>query len=74
MSTADPGPVPDILKRQPEPKPAQVMEPVHLATPELVKAINDYYSVILNSERANLPRALAIAEKLNALSVCPKTY
>jgi hypothetical protein len=33
----------------------------------LVKAINDDYSVILNSERANLPRALAIAEKLNAL-------
>src|SRR5262245_58379372 len=67
MTMSDPGPMPDILKRQPEPKPAVVMEPLHLGTPELVRAINDDYSEILNSERANLPRALAIAEKLNAL-------
>jgi hypothetical protein len=43
------------------------MEPLHLATPELVKAINDDYAAILRNERANLPKALAIAERLNAL-------
>lgn len=72
---SDPGPIPDSLKRQPPtqvaaaspPTPAPQMEAVHLATPELVKAINDEYAIILGSERANLPRALVIAEKLNAL-------
>jgi hypothetical protein len=43
------------------------VDAVDLSTTELVKAINDDYSVILGSERANLPRALIIAEKLNAL-------
>jgi hypothetical protein len=43
------------------------VQSVDLSTTELVKAINDDYAVILGSERANLPRALVIAEKLNAL-------
>src|SRR6516225_8665644 len=38
-----------------------------LSSDDLKKQINDDYAVILNSERANLPRALVIAEKLNAL-------
>ena len=38
-----------------------------LSTDDLKKQINDDYAVILNSERANLPKALIIAEKLNAL-------
>jgi len=42
-------------------------EALHQATDALVNAINDEYSIILNADRANLPRALAIAEKLNAL-------
>jgi len=40
-----------------------------LSAADLAKQINDDYSMILNNERANLPRALAIAEKLNALRV-----
>jgi hypothetical protein len=35
-----------------------------LAVAALVKQINDEYAVILRSERANLPRAMAIGEKL----------
>jgi hypothetical protein len=38
-----------------------------LSADALAKQINDDYSVILASDRANLPRALAIAEKLIAL-------
>jgi hypothetical protein len=38
-----------------------------LSSDDLKKQINDDYAVILNSERANLPKALLIAEKLNAL-------
>jgi hypothetical protein len=69
VKAGDPGPVPDILKRAPVPAPVRVepVEPLHLATPDLVRAINAEYEVILGSERANLPRALVIAEKLNAL-------
>jgi hypothetical protein len=42
--------------------------------PELVKAINDEYGVILASERNNLQRALAIGQKLVALRplIAPK--
>jgi len=40
-----------------------------LSAADLAKQINDDYSMILNNERANLPRALALAEKLNALRV-----
>jgi hypothetical protein len=40
---------------------------IDLPTDAIVKAINDDYSVILQSERANLPKALALAEKLNVL-------
>src|SRR6516225_4404173 len=71
MSTVDPGPVPYILKREPPkqepPLPKPVTDYGDLSAADLAKQINDDYSVILNSERANLPRALAIAEKLNAL-------
>jgi hypothetical protein len=38
-----------------------------LSTNELAKQINDEYSVILDSERSNLQRALAIGAKLKAL-------
>ena len=41
----------------------------NLSSVDLAKQINDDYSVILGSERANLPRALAIAPKLYALRV-----
>ena len=41
----------------------------NLSSADLAKQINDDYSVILGSERANLPRALAIAPKLHALRV-----
>jgi hypothetical protein len=40
-----------------------------LSEDDLAKQINDDYSVILGSERANLPRALAIAPKLSALRI-----
>src|SRR6516164_1684403 len=43
-----------------------------LSSDDLAKQINDEYAVILNSERANLPKALVIAEKLNALRVRAK--
>ena len=42
-----------------------------LSTADLAKQINDDYSVILGSERANLPRALAIAPKLSVLRTRP---
>jgi len=38
-----------------------------LSTKELVKAITDEYAVILGNERTNLPKALAVGEKLIAL-------
>jgi hypothetical protein len=38
-----------------------------LSSADLEKQINDDYAVILGSERANLPRALAIAPKLHVL-------
>jgi hypothetical protein len=38
-----------------------------LSTDDLAKAINDEYSVILENERGNLQKALAIGEKLKAL-------
>ena len=38
-----------------------------LSSADLAKQINDDYSVILSSERANLPRALAMAPKLSVL-------
>lgn len=41
----------------------------NLSSADLAKQINDDYSVILGSERANLPRALAIAPKLHALRI-----
>src|SRR5262249_9207904 len=40
---------------------------IHLSTDALVKAINDEYAVIFESERNTLPRASAIGEKLVAL-------
>jgi hypothetical protein len=40
-----------------------------LSSADLAKQINEDYSVILGSERANLPRALAIAPKLHVLRV-----
>jgi hypothetical protein len=40
-----------------------------LSSADLAKQINDDYSEILGSERANLPRALAIAPKLHPLRV-----
>jgi len=40
-----------------------------LTIPALAKLINDEYAVILQSEKANLPRALAVGEKLNAIRV-----
>jgi len=40
---------------------------LQLSADALAKQINDEYSVILVSEKANLPRALAIGEKLIAL-------
>jgi hypothetical protein len=40
---------------------------VDLSSADLTKQINEDYSVILSSERANLPRALAIAPKLHVL-------
>jgi hypothetical protein len=40
-----------------------------LSSADLAKQINDDYSVILGSERANLPRALAMAPKLHVLRV-----
>jgi hypothetical protein len=47
---------------------------IHLSTDALVQAINDEYAVILASERSNLPKALAIGEKLVALRprIAPK--
>jgi hypothetical protein len=45
----------------------------HLSTPDLAKVINDEWLVIQQSElevgRKNLPRALAVAEKLSILKV-----
>ena len=38
-----------------------------LSTTELAKQINDEYSVILEAERTNLQKAMAIGEKLIAL-------
>jgi hypothetical protein len=38
-----------------------------LSTDDLAKAINDEYSVILENERGNLQKALAVGEKLKAL-------
>jgi hypothetical protein len=40
-----------------------------LSADDLAKQINDEYAVILSSEKANLPRALAIGEKLMHLRV-----
>jgi len=40
-----------------------------LSTDELAKQINAEYSVILNSDRANYPRALSIGGKLFAINV-----
>jgi hypothetical protein len=40
-----------------------------LSADDLAKQINDEYAVILSSEKANLPRALAIGEKLMHLKV-----
>jgi hypothetical protein len=40
------------------------MEYADLTATDIAKQINDEYAVILNSERANLQRALAIGEKL----------
>ena len=37
-----------------------------LSTTELAKLINDEYGVILAAERTNLPKALAVGEKLIA--------
>ena len=45
------------------------MEYANLSAADLAKQINDEYAVILNSEKANLPRALAIGEKLMHLRV-----
>jgi hypothetical protein len=45
------------------------MEYANLSAADLAKQINDEYDVILNSEKANLPRALAIGEKLMHLRV-----
>jgi len=42
-------------------------EYAQLTADAIAKQINDEYSLILANERANLPRALAIAEKLIAL-------
>src|SRR6516225_10423513 len=42
-------------------------EVIHLSTDALVKAINDEYTAILANERTNLPKALAVGEKLIAL-------
>jgi|SRR6516165_2835344 hypothetical protein len=42
-------------------------ELIDLATDALAKLINDEYAVILNAERANLPKAQAIGEKLKVL-------
>jgi len=69
MTMIDAGPIPDSLKRQPPQSECTlvVSDAVHLATDVIVKTINDEYAVILGSERANLPRALKIAEKLDAL-------
>jgi hypothetical protein len=80
MSPNDPGPVPDILKREPPkplPQPTKQQEPPtpgDLSTPELVKAINEEYSLVLAAERNNLPKALAIGEKLTALRQRVKKY
>jgi len=62
MTASDPGPMPDILKREP-PKPT-VTNYHDLSVAELAKLINDEYEVILGSERTNYPRALSIGEKL----------
>lgn len=45
-----------------------------LSTSDLAKQINDEYSVILDAERTNLQRALAVGEKLIALRprIAPK--
>ena len=45
------------------------MDYAGLSADDLAKQINDEYAVILSSEKANLPRALAIGEKLMHLRV-----
>src|SRR5262249_15285813 len=70
MTASDPGPMPDILKREPPTPPTQVQPQVgrvnyhDLSATELAKLINDEYDVILSTERTNYPKAISIGEKL----------